>query len=79
MTAVKAVHVPAGTGHVFVHGEAGLVKELRLHLRAVCDLEPAFTSISGYWRQGRTEDRWQAEKPTWNAEVEAAEQGLAAG
>ena len=26
-----------------------------------------------------TEDRWQAEKPEWNAEVEAAEQALAAG
>ncbi|MCZ2836821.1 siderophore-interacting protein [Modestobacter sp. VKM Ac-2985] len=79
VTAVKAVQLPAGTGHVFVHGEAGLVKELRLHLRTERGLDPAFTSISGYWRQGRTEDRWQAEKPEWNAEVEAAEQALAAG
>lgn len=77
VTAVKAVQLPAGTGHVFVHGEAGLVKELRLHLRTERGLDPAFTSISGYWRQGRTEDRWQAEKPEWNAQVEAAEQALA--
>ncbi|GAA4757119.1 siderophore-interacting protein [Modestobacter marinus] len=79
VTAVKAVQLPAGTGHVFVHGEAGLVKELRLHLRSERGLDPAFTSVSGYWRQGRTEDRWQAEKPEWNAAVEAAEQALAAG
>ena len=79
VTAVKAVELPAGTGHVFVHGEAGLVKDLRLHLRTERGLDPAFTSISGYWRLGRTEDRWQAEKPEWNAEVEAAEQALAAG
>ena len=75
--AVQAVDLPAGTGHVFVHGEAGLVRELRLHLRRERGLTPEFTSISGYWRLGRTEDRWQAEKPAWNAEVEAAEQTLA--
>jgi NADPH-dependent ferric siderophore reductase len=79
VAAVKAVELPAGTGHVFVHGEAGLVRELRLYLRTERGLDPAFTSVSGYWRVGRTEDRWQAEKPEWNAEVEAAEQALAAG
>ncbi len=79
VAAVTAVELPTGSGHVFVHGEAGLVKELRLHLRTQRGLDPAFTSISGYWRLGRTEDRWQAEKPEWNAEVEAAEQALAAG
>jgi NADPH-dependent ferric siderophore reductase len=77
--AVTAIELPAGTGHVFVHGEAGLVRELRLHLRAQRGLAPEFTSISGYWRAGRTEDRWQAEKRDWNAEVEAAERALSAG
>jgi NADPH-dependent ferric siderophore reductase len=79
VTAVKAVDLPTGTGHVFVHGEAALVRELRLHLRVERGLPAEFTSISGYWRSGRTEDRWQAEKRDWNAEVEAAEQTLAAG
>jgi NADPH-dependent ferric siderophore reductase len=78
VAAVRAAELPAGTGHVFVHGEAGLVRELRLHLRAERGLEPEFTSISGYWRRGRTEEGWRAEKPAWNAEVEAAEQTLAA-
>jgi hypothetical protein len=36
-------------------------------------------SVSGYWRLGRTEDRWQAEKREWNAAVDAEEQGLAVG
>lgn len=75
VSAVRAAALPEGTGHVFVHGQAGLVRELRLHLRAERGLDPAFTSISGYWRQGR----WQAEKREWNSEVEAAEQALAAG
>ncbi|MCZ2815188.1 siderophore-interacting protein [Modestobacter sp. VKM Ac-2984] len=73
---VRAQPLPEGAGHLFVHGEAGLVRELRLHLRAQCGLAPELTSISGYWRRGRTEDRWQSEKPAWNAEVEAAEQAL---
>jgi len=77
VAAVRALPLPAGTGHVFVHGEAGLVRELRLHLRAQRGPVPEFTSISGYWRLGRTEDRWQSEKREWNAEVEAAEQTLA--
>jgi NADPH-dependent ferric siderophore reductase len=77
VAAVRSAQLPAGTGHVFVHGEAGLVRELRLHLRAERGLAPEFTSISGYWRLGRTEDRWQAEKRDWTAEVEAAEQTVA--
>jgi NADPH-dependent ferric siderophore reductase len=77
VAAVRALPLPAGTGHVFVHGEAGLVRELRLHLRAQRGSAPEFTSISGYWRVGRTEDRWQSEKREWNAEVEAAEKTLA--
>jgi NADPH-dependent ferric siderophore reductase len=77
VAAVRALPLPAGAGHVFVHGEAGLVRELRLYLRARRGAAPELTSISGYWRLGRTEDRWQAEKREWNAEVEAAEQTLA--
>ncbi|TYP88929.1 NADPH-dependent ferric siderophore reductase [Blastococcus xanthinilyticus] len=69
--AVRAVPLPAGDGHVFVHGEAYAVRELRRHLRAERGLDPAWTSVSGYWRRGDTEDRWQAGKPEWNAAIEA--------
>jgi NADPH-dependent ferric siderophore reductase len=79
LAAVLAADLPDGTVHAFVHGEAGFVRDIRRHLRADRTLTPEFTSISGYWRQGRTEDRWQAEKPAWNAEIVAEEQTLAAG
>ena len=71
VAAVTAVDLPAGTGHVFVHGEAVMVRELRRYLRAERGLDPQFTSISGYWRRGDTEDGWQAGKREWNAQIEA--------
>jgi NADPH-dependent ferric siderophore reductase len=77
VAAVRAVELPAGTGHVFVHGEAGAVRELRRHLRATRGLDPQFTSISGYWRRGDTEDGWQAGKREWNAAIEAEEAPVA--
>jgi NADPH-dependent ferric siderophore reductase len=69
--AVRATPLPEGRGHVFVHGEAFAVRELRRHLRAERGLDPEWTSISGYWRRGDTEDRWQATKQEWNAAIEA--------
>lgn len=71
VAAVSGLRLPEGRGHVFVHGEAGAVRELRRHLRAERGLDPEFTSISGYWRRGDTEDRWQAGKREWNAAIEA--------
>jgi NADPH-dependent ferric siderophore reductase len=79
LAAVLAAELPAGTVQAFVHGEAGFVRDIRRHLRADRTLTPEFTSISGYWRKGRTEDRWQAEKPAWNAEIVAEEETLVAG
>ncbi|MGY1915269.1 siderophore-interacting protein [Blastococcus sp. SYSU DS0973] len=69
--AVRAVPLPPGDGHVFVHGEAYAVRELRRHLRAERGLDPAWTSVSGYWRRGDTEDGWQSTKRQWNAAIEA--------
>jgi NADPH-dependent ferric siderophore reductase len=73
VAAVRGTPLPPGQGHVFVHGEAGAVRELRRHLRAERGPAPEFTSISGYWRRGDTEDRWQAGKRAWNAAIEAEE------
>jgi NADPH-dependent ferric siderophore reductase len=78
VAAVRGAHLPEGRGHVFVHGEAAAVRELRRHMRAERGLNPEFTSISGYWRRGDTEDRWQATKPEWNAAIEA-EDAVVAG
>jgi NADPH-dependent ferric siderophore reductase len=69
----------AGDAHVFVHGEAGAVRELRRFVRDRLAVPRERMSVSGYWRLGSTEDRWQAEKREWNAAVEAEDQGLPVG
>jgi NADPH-dependent ferric siderophore reductase len=73
VAAVLAAELPAGRGHLFVHGEAYAVRELRRHLRGLYGLAPEWTSISGYWRRGDTEDGWQSTKQEWNAQIEAEE------
>jgi NADPH-dependent ferric siderophore reductase len=73
VTAVRAAELPDGTGHVFVHGEANAVRDLRRHLRGLRGLPPEWSSISGYWRRGTDEDGWQESKREWNARIEAEE------
>ncbi|MEW2523990.1 siderophore-interacting protein [Streptomyces sp. NPDC047071] len=72
--AVRALDFPTGTPHVFVHGEAGFVKELRRVLRVEHQIPRERLSISGYWRLGHNEDGWQASKRDWNAQVEAEQE-----
>ncbi|WP_369252029.1 siderophore-interacting protein [Geodermatophilus amargosae] len=76
VAAVLAADLPVGDVHVFVHGEAGAVRELRRFVRTGLGAPRERLSVSGYWRIGSTEDRWQAEKPQWNAAVEAEDAGL---
>lgn len=59
---VRAFAFPAGTVHAFVHGEAGFVAELRRHLLTDRGVPRDLLSVSGYWRRGKNEDGWQAEK-----------------
>src|SRR3954471_14232737 len=73
VAAVRAAPLPEGSGHLFVHGEAAAVRDRRRHLREARGLPREFTSISGYWRRGDTEDRWQSTKREWNAAIEAEE------
>jgi NADPH-dependent ferric siderophore reductase len=71
--AVESVPFPRGSVHAFVHGEAGFVRELRRFLRTECAVPRERLSASGYWRLGRTDEGWRAEKAAWNAAVEADE------
>lgn len=71
--AVTELEFPPGTVGAFVHGEAGFVKELRRLLLVDRGIPRDHVSISGYWRTGHDEDRWQATKRDWNRAV-AAEQ-----
>ncbi|MEU9854196.1 siderophore-interacting protein [Streptomyces sp. NPDC047974] len=68
--AVRTLPFPEGDVHAFVHGEAGCVKELRRHLRMDRRVPLERLSISGYWRQGKTDEAWRAIKRDWNAQVE---------
>jgi NADPH-dependent ferric siderophore reductase len=68
--AVTGLAFPPGTGQAFVHGEAGFVRELRRLLLIERALPRENVSISGYWRLGHDEDRWQATKRDWNRQVE---------
>jgi hypothetical protein len=61
--------------HAFVHGEAGFVRDLRRLLFVERGVPRAGQSISGYWRTGHDEDRWQATKREWNNEVEREQDG----
>ncbi|WP_419993555.1 siderophore-interacting protein [Streptomyces boninensis] len=76
--AVRTLDFPAGQVHAFVHGEAGMVKELRRMLRVEREIPREQLSISGYWRLGHNEDGWQSSKKEWNAQVEAEQEGVAA-
>lgn len=71
VTALRAMELPAGRVHAFVHGEAGIVREVRRHLVDERGVPRELLSVSGYWRRGRDEDGWQADK--------AAERAAAAG
>ncbi|WP_433274628.1 siderophore-interacting protein [Actinosynnema sp. CS-041913] len=70
VAAVRALHFPPGRVHAFVHGEAGMVKDLRGYLRVERAVPREQLSISGYWRLGKDEDGWQSTKQDWNRQVE---------
>jgi NADPH-dependent ferric siderophore reductase len=74
VAAVEALEFPPGDVQAFVHGEAGFVLRLRRHLFADRGLARDRVSLSGYWRLGKNEDGWQAEKAeTARKEREAAD------
>lgn len=68
---------PEGNPEVFLHGDAGFVKELRRHLRGERGVPTSALSASGYWRRGRTEEGWRSEKADWKAAVDSDEALLA--
>lgn len=72
--AVRTLDFPTGRVQVFLHGEAGMVRELRRHLRGDRGVPREDMSVSGYWRLGRDDEAWRAEKSAWKAAVEQDEQ-----
>lgn len=76
---VREAGIPQQRTGWFVHGVAEMLKELRRFLFFDNDVDKNDVSISGYWRIGMTEDEWQASKREFQAEIEAEEEGFAAG
>jgi NADPH-dependent ferric siderophore reductase len=70
---VEALDLPDGaTVQPFVHGELMVVRAIKRHLLDERGLDPARCSASGYWRRGKDEDGFQAEKRALAAEERAA-------
>jgi NADPH-dependent ferric siderophore reductase len=63
--AVRALTLPPGTGHAFVHGEASAVRAVRRHLLLERSLPAERLSVSGYWKLRRTEEGWREDKAEW--------------
>jgi NADPH-dependent ferric siderophore reductase len=76
LDAVRALSLPAGGGHAFVHGEATAVRLIRRHLVLERGLPLESLSATGYWKLRRTDEEWRSEKREWMAQTEA---DLAAG
>ena len=64
--AVRALDWPSGRVHVFVHGEAQEVMHgIRPYLFSERGVPRDSVSISGYWRQGRSEEGFR----DWKSEL----------
>jgi NADPH-dependent ferric siderophore reductase len=77
--AVRALDLPGGTGHAFVHGEASAVRAVRRHLVVDRGLPREALSASGYWKRDRTDEGWRAEKADWKRQVEEDDRAAAPG
>ncbi len=76
VSAVRNLTFLPGRVQVFLHGEAGMVRQLRRHLRGDRGIDKSDMSVSGYWRLGKDDEAWRAEKSAWKAAVEQDEQQL---
>src|SRR3954465_11941916 len=68
--ALQDTAFPDGPVHAFVHGEASTVRAVRLHLLVERAIPREALSVSGYWKQTRTEEGWREDKAEWNRLVE---------
>lgn len=68
----------AGAPHVFLHGEAGMVRDVRRVLRGEHGQELKTMSVSGYWRAGASDEQWRSMKRDWSAAQEAEDSQLIA-
>jgi NADPH-dependent ferric siderophore reductase len=75
--AVRDLEFPPGRVHAFVHGEAGAVRTLRRLLVDDRGVPRGSLSVSGYWRRGRDEEGFQADKAAERAAEQEQERAAA--
>lgn len=63
--AISGLDFPEGEVHAFVHGEAGMVREVRKHLILDRNVPKENLSATGYWKYSKTEEGWREDKPEW--------------
>ena len=68
VNAITEAVFPPGTFDVFVHGEAGEVRDIRRHLKVERGVDVDSQSISPYWRRRHTDEAWRAVKRQWIAD-----------
>lgn len=62
LAAVRDLDLVDGRIQAFVHGELLAVRAIKRHLVDERNIAAELLSASGYWRRGKTEDGFQAEK-----------------
>ena len=62
-----------------MHGEAAAVRAVRTHLLAERGVDRDALSVSGYWKQTRTEEEWREDKAEWLRQAELEVAGAATG
>jgi NADPH-dependent ferric siderophore reductase len=70
--AVRGLEFGEGVLQAFVHGEAGFVRELRRYLLDDRGMRKDLLSVSGYWRYGKDDEAWRAEKAAERAKEQNA-------
>ncbi|HZO36785.1 MAG TPA: siderophore-interacting protein [Solirubrobacteraceae bacterium] len=65
LEAVTALAFPEGRVHVFLHGEAEMVRGVRRHLVVDRGIAAEQMSASGYWKRSRTDEGWREDKAEW--------------
>ena len=59
-----------GEFDIFIHGEAGEVRDIRKYLILEHQIDIESASISPYWRRDHTDEAWRSIKKQWLAEQE---------
>lgn len=71
LNVIRSLTLPEGRGQAFVHGEAGMVRDVRRHLINDRGMSLEDLSATGYWKFRRTEEGWREDKPEWKRLAEA--------